>query len=207
MPDAIGQDQSQSQLPIQKLSATGIGHLTNWAEPATPSQISATNPFGKSRLHPINFALTIGAMEESPQTLQPGQIIARGVARHLRQLDFVPLLEFVPARGLRVDVIALGPKGEIWIIECKSSREDFQTDHKWQGYLEFSDRFFFAVPAEFPTEILPDEHGLIFADGYGAEIIRDAPETPLNAARRKKITLKFARNAADRLQSYTDPRL
>ena len=145
-------------------------------------------------------------MEET-RSPKPGEIIARGVARHMRQLGFAPLLEFVPARGLRVDVIALGPKGEIWIIECKSSREDFQTDHKWEGYLEFGDRFFFAVPSDFPVELLPDEYGLIFADGYGAEIIRDAPETPLNATRRKKIMGKFARNAAERLQNFMDPRL
>ena len=145
-------------------------------------------------------------MDDIPP-LQPGQIIARGVARHMRQLGFASLLEFVPARGLRMDVISIGPKGEVWVIECKSSREDFQTDHKWEGYLEFSDRFYFAVPPDFPTEILPDQHGLIFADGYGAEILRDSPETPLNAARRKKITQKFARNAAERLQNYVDPRL
>ena len=68
--------------------------------------------------------------------LQPGQILARGVARHLRQHDFVSLEEFVPARGLRVDVLALGPKGEFWVIECKSSRADFMADGKWRGYLE-----------------------------------------------------------------------
>ena len=146
-------------------------------------------------------------MSDDQNSMQPGQIIARGVARHLRTLGFAPLLEFVPTRGLRVDVIAIGPKGEVWIIECKSSREDFMTDSKWEGYLEWSDQFFFAVPPEFPNEILPDEHGLILADGYGAEIVRPSPETPLNAARRKKITLKFAQNAAERLQSFTDPRL
>lgn len=141
------------------------------------------------------------------ETLQPGQILARGVCRYLRHLNFAPLTEFVPTRGLRVDVMGIGPKGEIWIIECKSSRADFQGDMKWQGYLEFCDRFFFAVPADFPTDILPSEHGLIFADGYDAEIIRDAPEMTLNAARRKKQTLKFSRNAADRLRALVDPKI
>ena len=41
--------------------------------------------------------------------LLPGQRLARGVSRCLRGLDFAPLFEFVPAPGLRVDVIALGP--------------------------------------------------------------------------------------------------
>lgn len=136
---------------------------------------------------------------------QPGQILARGVSRHLRSLDFVCVEELVPTRGLRVDVMALGPKGEIWVVECKSSRADFMTDAKWQGYLAWCDRYFFAVDAEFPLEILPNEAGLILADGYGAEIIRMPAEDKLPAARRKVLTLKFARTAAARLQSHRDP--
>ncbi len=137
--------------------------------------------------------------------LQPGQLLARGVCRHLLSHDFVAIEEFVPDRGLRVDVMALGPKGEIWVVECKSSRADFQTDHKWQGYLEWCDRYFWAVDGDFPTELLPDETGLIIADGFDAEILRMGPETKLAAARRKKLTAKFARHAARRLQGYRDP--
>lgn len=138
-------------------------------------------------------------------TQQPGQLLARGCIRALRQLGFSCLEEFVPSSGLRVDVIAIGPKGEIWVIECKSSRADFQTDNKWQGYLEWCDRYFWAVDADFPTDMLPQDTGLIIADAYGAEILRDAPEDKLAPARRKKITLKFARNCADRLNGFTDP--
>lgn len=138
--------------------------------------------------------------------LMPGQLLARGVCRHLRQYDFLTLEEFVPAPGLRVDVMALGPKGEIWVVECKSSRMDFTSDTKWQGYLEWCDRYFWAVDAQFPTDLLPDETGLILADAYDAEILRMGPDSPLAAARRKKLTLKFARNAADRLHGYRDPR-
>lgn len=138
--------------------------------------------------------------------LQPGQLIARGTARHLRQHDFCCLAEFVPTRGLRVDLLALGPKGEIWVVECKSSRADFAADSKWQGYLEWCDRFFWAVTPDFPVDLLPENTGLIIADGYDAQIIREAPETKLNAARRKKLTLKFARNTADRLGALTDPK-
>ena len=139
------------------------------------------------------------------QTLMPGQLLARGVCRHLRQYDFLTLEEFVPTSGLRVDVMALGPKGELWVIECKSSRADFQTDTKWQGYLEWCDRYFWAVDSAFPSDLLPEETGLILADSYDADIIRMGPLDPLAAARRKKLTLKFARNAADRLHGYRDP--
>ncbi len=139
------------------------------------------------------------------QTLKPGQLLARGVCRHMLNLNFVVIEEFVPCRGLRVDVMALGPKGEIWVIECKSSRADFQADKKWQGYLEWCDRYFWAVDADFTDELLPVETGLIIADGYDAEIIRMGPEAKLPAARRNKLTAQFARHAARRLQGYRDP--
>jgi hypothetical protein len=142
-------------------------------------------------------------MDDTPQ---PGQLLARGVARYLQTLNFSTLLEFVPTSGLRVDVMAIGPKGEIWIIECKSSKADFQSDTKWHGYLEWCDQYFWAVSPDFPTDLLPTDTGLIFADAYGAEMIRDAPKHPLPAPRRKKITLKYARNAAQRLQTQIDPR-
>ncbi|MCF2870033.1 MmcB family DNA repair protein [Octadecabacter sp. G9-8] len=138
-------------------------------------------------------------------TFQPGQLLARGVCRHLRGLDFVCVEELVPTRGLRVDVMALGPKGEVWVIECKSSRADFMSDSKWQGYLEWCDRFFWAVDGDFPTELLPDETGLILADAYDAEVVRMAPEDKLAPARRKVMVQKFARTAAMRLQGLRDP--
>ena len=88
-------------------------------------------------------------------SLMPGQLLARGVSRALRGHDFVSVEELVPAPGLRVDVMGLGPKGEIWVIECKSSRADFAADHKWQGYLEWCDRFFWAASAPVAPEIIP----------------------------------------------------
>ena len=136
---------------------------------------------------------------------QPGQILARGVSRALISYGFVSVEEFVPERGLRVDVMALGPKGEVWVIECKSSRADYTSDNKWQGYLEWADRYFWAVDADFPNALLPQETGLIIADAYGGEIVRMGPEMPLAAARRKVLTQKFARHAARRLQALQDP--
>ena len=118
---------------------------------------------------------------------------------------FVTVEELVPSRGLRVDVMALGPKGEIWIVECKSCRADFQGDAKWHGYLEWCDRYFWAVDQEFPTDLLPDTSGLIVADAYDGEILRMAPETKLAAAPRKVMIQKFATHAARRLQALRDP--
>jgi len=135
----------------------------------------------------------------------PGQRLARGVCRHLLGHGFVTVEELVPAPGLRVDVMALGPKGEIWVIECKSGRADFAADRKWQNYLEWCDRFFWAVDTDFPAAILPVETGLIVGDDYDAEILRMAPEQALAPARRKVMVQKFARHAALRLQALRDP--
>jgi hypothetical protein len=137
--------------------------------------------------------------------LQPGQILARGMSRHLLEHNFASLLEFVPAKGLRVDILALGPKSEIWIVECKSSLADYRSDSKWQGYLDFCDNFFWCVDANFPIDILPQDTGLMIADGYGGEIMRYGPTTTLAPARRKKILLSAARTSMMRLGSHIDP--
>ena len=137
--------------------------------------------------------------------VMPGQRLARGVCRALRALDFVVVEELVPAPGLRVDVMGLGPRGEVWVVECKSGRADYVTDRKWQGYLEWCDRFFWAVDADFPTDLLPQGTGLIIADAYDAEILAMGPETPLAPARRKVMVQRFARHAALRLQALRDP--
>lgn len=139
------------------------------------------------------------------QHMQPGQLLARGVCRLLHSHGFACLEEFRPERGKRVDVMALGPKGDIWVVECKSSRVDFTSDAKWDGYLEWCDRYFWAVDEAFPTELLPEETGLIIADAYGGEIIRMPNEDKLAAARRKALTHRFAMQAAKRLLDYRDP--
>lgn len=137
--------------------------------------------------------------------IAPGILLARGVCRALGERGFAALTEFVPARGLRTDVIALGPHGEIWVVEVKSSLADFRSDSKWMGYLDWCDRFYFAVPEGFPDDVLPPGHGLIRADQWGADILCDAPERKLAPARRKALTLAFARTAAERLRAATDP--
>ncbi|WP_306152562.1 MmcB family DNA repair protein [Roseovarius sp. MMSF_3281] len=147
-------------------------------------------------------------MEPKPlDTLLPGQRLARGVCRHLLSHDFVSIEEFTPERGKRVDVMALGPKGEIWVIECKSGLADFRADAKWQGYLEWCDRYFWAVDEGFPLEYLPEGTGLILADAYDAEILRMGPESKLPAARRSALTRRFARHAALRLHGVVNPKL
>ncbi|MCL4065560.1 MmcB family DNA repair protein [Pseudomonas sp. GX19020] len=137
--------------------------------------------------------------------MQAGQRIARGVARLLCSHGFAPVVEMPLAGKLRADVMAIGPKGEVWIVECKSCRADFRADRKWQGYTAWCDRFFWAVGPDFPQDILPENDGLILADAFGGEIIRLADETPLAPARRKVVSRDFARYAALRLLALRDP--
>jgi hypothetical protein len=133
------------------------------------------------------------------------QNIVRGTERLLMDMGLTPIREFSLSNGRRVDVAALGKKGRLAFIEVKSSLADFRSDKKWPGYLEFCDTFYFAVAPDFPQDVLPAEHGLIIADRYGAEIIRpDSAEKTLNGARRKAVTLKFARAAAGRLTTFLD---
>lgn len=149
--------------------------------------------------------MTFAQADTDLSLLQPGQRLARGVCRHLASHGFSTLEEFTPERGKRLDVMALGPKGEIWIVECKSSRADFTSDAKWAGYLDWGDRYFWAVDEVFPVDLLPEDTGLIIADAFDAEILRMGPETKLAGARRKAVTQRFARIAAQRLQALRDP--
>lgn len=126
-------------------------------------------------------------------------LVRRGVQRLLNEMRFASIPELTLANGRRADLVALGEKGDIWIIEVKSSIEDFRVDQKWPDYREFSDRLFFATHPEVPVDIFPPDCGLIISDGYGAEMIRNAPEERLAAARRKSMTLNFARTAASKL--------
>ncbi|MBD9528616.1 MmcB family DNA repair protein [Paracoccus sp. PAR01] len=138
-------------------------------------------------------------------TARPGQRLQRGVARMLTALGHAALPEFVPVGGLRVDVISISPKGEIWVVECKSCRADFIGDRKWQGYLDYCDRFFWAVDTDFPDDLLPEDCGLIRADSWGAELLRMAPEVRLAGARRSRILRDIARVSTARLLAMTDP--
>jgi hypothetical protein len=131
--------------------------------------------------------------------------VQRGVRRLFAQLGQVTMPEFTLASGRRADVIALAPDGRLTIVEIKSSVADFRADQKWPDYAEFCDQFYFAVPETLPLEILPPDRGLIVADAFGAAILRDAPHHPLAGARRKAVTLRFARTAASLLHALADP--
>ncbi len=132
--------------------------------------------------------------------------VQRGVMRLLREtFDMACFAEVTLKSGRRADVLGVGPKGEIWIVEIKSSLIDFQVDRKWHEYRDFSDKFFFAKPPELDPDIFPATEGLIVADGHDGAVLRDSPLTPLSPARRKALMLKLARLGADRIHVLMDP--
>ena len=124
--------------------------------------------------------------------------ITRGAARLLTDMGFALVPELTLPNGRRADLAGLSRKGRIVIVEVKSCREDFAADAKWPSYLEFCDQFYFATDTAFPAGVLPADEGRIVADAYGGAIVNDAAERPLAGARRKALTLRFARQAAFR---------
>jgi hypothetical protein len=131
--------------------------------------------------------------------------IARGTARLLRSLGFACVSELPLPSGRRADLVALNGKGEIWIVEIKSSLEDLRADQKWPDYRAHCDRLFFAFTRDLPCEIFPADTGLIVADAYGAHLHCEAPEHRLPAATRKSMTVRFAMAAAQRINRLVDP--
>jgi hypothetical protein len=132
-------------------------------------------------------------------------MLQKGVCRLLRAAGFATLTEFTLATGRRADVIAVNDSGHVWIVEIKSSLEDFRADSKWPEYRDYCDRLYFAIPQTMEAEVIPDETGLIVADAWGADILRHPEESPLHGARRRAVTLAFARAAALRLHNLYDP--
>ena len=129
--------------------------------------------------------------------------VTRGAGRVMVDLGYAPLLEVCLPNGRRADVMAIGPRGDIVICEVKSGLEDYRVDRKWGEYAPYCDAFYFAIAPEFPSDVLPDHPGLIVADGFGGSVVRDAPLTPLAPARRRALTIAFARLGA--MRTLRDP--
>lgn len=131
--------------------------------------------------------------------------IRRGATRLLAALDFACLPEAELPSGRRADLVAVGARGLIWIVEIKSSLADFRADGKWESYRAYADRVLFAVAPDFPNALIPDGAGLIVADGHGGDLLREGLSLPLNPATRKVMLAALARKAAGRLMRLADP--
>jgi len=151
-------------------------------------------------------------MWKEMQTLPPdgrqsetALMIARGVRRLLRARGFSSLSELSLTDGRRADVAAVNQDGEVLIVEVKSSPADFRADRKWRDYAACCDRLYFAISEQTPVDLMPLEAGLIVADPYGAEIVREAELRRMAPPSRRALLLRFALAAADRLHHLADP--
>src|SRR5690349_1255325 len=138
--------------------------------------------------------------------------VARGVTRLFCRQDLFAICEMPLPNGRRADLMAIDGKGGLTIVEIKVAKSDLLGDGKWFDYLDYCDRFFWAVPPALTAicegeRFLPGEAGLIVADRYDAVVIRDAAHRPMPPARRKAEVLRFARRAARRLSAQIDPSL
>ena len=138
--------------------------------------------------------------------------VARGVTRLFCRQDLFAICEMPLPNGRRADLMAIDAKGELTIVEIKVAKADLIGDGKWTDYLEYCDRFFWAVPPHLAhlleeQRFLPSDAGLIVADRYDAAEVRQAAHRPLAPARRKAELLRFARRAARRLAAQIDPSL
>ena len=131
--------------------------------------------------------------------------IRRGLGRFLLHQGWAWLPEVTLPNNRRADVMAIDTKGKFLIVEIKSSLQDYQTDNKWREYQPYCDMFGFCVAPDFPSEVIPDDVGLVISDSFGAELIRPYASEPLAPARRKSLTLKFATLAARRNMATLDP--
>jgi hypothetical protein len=132
-------------------------------------------------------------------------MIGRGVRRLLRSRGFSSLTELGLVDGRRADIVGVNGEGEVLIVEIKSSPTDLRADRKWRDYAACCDRLYFAISEATPAELAPLEAGLIVADSFGAEILREADLRRMASASRRALLLRFAQAAADRLHRLADP--
>jgi hypothetical protein len=147
----------------------------------------------------------VQALPPDGRQSETARMIARGVRRLLRARGFSSVTELALADGRRADIAAVNRDGEVLIVEIKSSPADFRADRKWRGYAACCDRLYFAISARTPADLMPAETGLILADPYGAEIVREAERKPMTPASRRALLLRFGLAAADRLHRLADP--
>jgi hypothetical protein len=158
----------------------------------------------------LSVPLILGGMDALAPPLVAADV-ARGVCRLLVRAGIAPLAEVPLGCGRRADILGLDAQGRFTLVEIKVSLADLRGDRKWPDYLDYCDRFFWAVPAGFPLgrfdtdDFAPARTGLLVADRFDAEEVRAAPWVPLNPARRRTETLRFARRAATRVVGMIDP--
>ena len=150
----------------------------------------------------VYVLFSMNLFDQSYDVPETTRLLTRGVCKLFQDLGFGTLTEFKLANGRRVDMMAIDRNGEFVIVEVKSTVADYRGDRKWQEYLAFSERFYFAVPAGFPVDMMPDDCGLIVADPYAAAVRRESMTRKLNTNRKRRQLIRFALAASSRLSHH-----
>src|SRR5262245_26329460 len=145
-------------------------HAGTCAPSLPPSSRSVDLALSVHRIYDAPHAMSAAPLVQSTSA---APLLARCTCRALEQLGYASLTEFPLINGRRADVLGLGKSGDLLIVEIKISVADFRADRKWSTYLDFADRFYFAVPNHFPQGLIPEECGLMVADPCGAALLRD----------------------------------
>ena len=151
--------------------------------------------------HFVYVMFSMKLFDDTYNVPETTRLLTRGVRKLFEDLGFGTLTEFKLTNGRRVDVMAIDRNGEFVIVEVKSTVSDFRADRKWHEYLAFCDRFYFAVPADFPVDLMPKDCGLIVADPYAAAIRRESLTRKLNTNRKRRQLIRFALAASNRLSN------
>lgn len=180
--------------------------IAGWPAAAcyNPPPLRAKTEFGEAILAAPGTQTMLPLLGDDPRSVTLR--LTRGVCRLMDDMGYGALTEFRLTGGRRVDVIALNDAGEFVIVEIKSTVEDYRADRKWQEYLPYCERFYFAVAAGFPLHLLPAECGLIVADGFGAAVRRQPPTRTVNGGRKRRQLVRFGLAASARLQRTWDSR-
>ena len=145
------------------------------------------------------------ASTKSFDVVDDAKALVLGVQALFYDLGYCSITEMRLSSGRRVDVIGLDRRGRFAVAEIKTSPTDLRSDKKWPEYLAFCDGFYFAIPVNFPIEIVPNETGLIVADQLGGEVLRPSQQHPMPLGRRNRQIMQFARTAGTRLRKYDRP--
>src|SRR5256885_10121232 len=109
--------------------------------------------------------------------------VARGFTGLFCRQDLFAVCEMPLPNGRRADLMAIDARGGLTIVEIKVAKADLIGDGKWTDYLEYCDRFFWAVPAGLARILeeeryLPEAAGLILAGRLHSAVICGAAPPP-----------------------------
>ncbi|BAQ63177.1 hypothetical protein GM3708_3583 (plasmid) [Geminocystis sp. NIES-3708] len=89
------------------------------------------------KINLVNWTKTCAEMRYPPKHYQDHTEVRINFEKKRLRIDFMAVIRWSYKR----------PK-DVFVVEIKSSQQDFASDHKWQKYLHFCHYFCFAIPSD-----------------------------------------------------------